>query len=312
MNSRFVIIKLIRTLLTLLAVLTFVFIVLRMAGNPVEAMLPEDAEPDTIAYYSEIWGLDKPLYVQYGRYFINILNGDLGFSYRDNRPVQVVVFQRIPATLKLGFTSLFLSILVGIPLGIYAAMHRNTLADRLTMAFAVFGFAIPNFFFGILLILLFSLALRWLPSSGTGSAAHFIMPAATLGLSTAGTLARFTRSAMLEVMSKSYLKAAQAKGVPRLRRMFGHALPNAAIPIVTVIGFSLGGLIGGSVITETVFAWPGVGRLLVTSVGSRDLAVVQFLVIMIAFTMISANLTVDLAYGWLDPRIRVSSHATGA
>ena len=306
MNGRYVVTKLLRALITMWMVLTFVFVVLRMTGNPVEALLPPDTPQDVIDYYSEQYGFDDPIVVQYGRYFASILSGDLGFSYLDGRPVQEVILERVPATLRLGLTALGFAVLIGVSLGIVAALNRNRLADRATMAFAVFGFAIPNFFFGILLILLFSLQLRWLPSSGHGTVAHIIMPAATLGLAVAGTFARFTRSSMLEVLNRPYMKAAQAKGVPYARRILRHALPNAAIPLVTILGFSLGSLIAGSIVTETVFAWPGVGRLLVGSVGSRDLAVVQALVIMIAFTMVMVNMVVDILYSVLDPRIRLT------
>jgi peptide/nickel transport system permease protein len=175
------------------------------------------------------------------------------------------------------------------------------------MGLAVFGYAIPNFFLGILLILLFTLALGWLPSSGSATGWHMIMPVITLGTAGAGSLARFSRSAMLEVMNQAYMRTARAKGVARLRRIVFHAIPNAAIPVVTVLGFKIGGLISGSLITESIFAWPGVGRLLVTSVTARDLAIVQALIMLVAFTMVVANLLIDLAYGWLDPRIRVSS-----
>lgn len=305
MNHRFIALKLARTLLTLWLAVTFVFIVLRVSGDPVQALLPPDAPVQEIEFFRVKWGLDQPLPLQYARYIGNVLSGDFGFSYRNGKPAIEVVAERIPATLLLGFTALAVTILVGIPLGIVAALNRNRMGDRLVMSFAVFAFAVPNFFFGILLILLFSLGLRWLPSSGMGSPAQLVMPALTLGLATAGALARFTRSAMLEVLSKPYMQAAKAKGVPFLRRILRHALPNAAIPIVTVLGFSLGGLIGGAIVTESVFAWPGVGRLLYTAVNARDLSVVQALVLLIALTMVAANLTVDLLYGWLDPRIRV-------
>jgi peptide/nickel transport system permease protein len=219
--------------------------------------------------------------------------------------VLAIVAERVPWTLLLGLTAYAVAVALGVPLGILAALHRNSWADRLIMSFAVFGFALPNFFLGILMILLFSLSLQWLPSSGTGTVLHLVMPAATLGLATAGALARFTRSAMLEVLGKAYMPAAAAKGVPPRARILRHALPNAAIPVVTVMGLNLGALVGGAIVVETVFAWPGVGRLLVSAVSARDLAVVQALALLIAATMVLANLAVDLLYGVLDPRIRV-------
>jgi peptide/nickel transport system permease protein len=303
---RFWTLKLSRSILTLWFVVTAVFIVLRVSGDPVQSLLPPDSTPEEIAYFRQAWGLDRPLIEQYIRYVANIAKGEFGKSYRDGRQVIDIIAERVPWTLMLGLTAFALSIVVGLPMGILAALKRNTSIDRMIMAVAVFGFALPNFFFGILLILLFSLTLRWLPSSGTGTVLHLIMPAATLGLATAGTLARFTRSAMLEVLGKVYMRAAAAKGVPFTTRLIRHALPNAAIPIVTIMGLNLGALVGGAIVVETVFAWPGIGRLLVTAVSARDLAVVQALVLLISITMVLANLTVDLLYGLLDPRIRVA------
>lgn len=305
--ARFWLLKAARTLLTLLFVVTFTFVVLRTSGDPVQSLLGPDATVEEIAQFREEWGLDRPLPEQYGRYVLNMARGEFGKSYRDGRPVTDIIAERVPWTLLLGLTAYGLAILVGVPAGILAALRRNTALDRLIMSFAVLGFALPNFFFGILLILLFSLSLRWLPSSGTGTLGHLVMPTLALGLFTAGTLARFTRSAMLEVLGKLYMRAATAKGAPPARRILRHALPNAAIPVVTILGLNLGALIGGAIVVETVFAWPGVGRLLVSAVTSRDLAVVQALTLLIAFTMVMANLAVDLLYGVLDPRIRVSS-----
>ncbi len=312
MSTRYVAIKLLRALVTLWLVVTFVFVVLRLTGNPVEALLAPDAPPEEIAYYTERLGLDEPIHVQYVLYLGSLLTGDLGLSFFDSRPVQQVIGDRIPFTLLLASTALAVAVVVGVSLGIVAALNRNRLVDRLTMAFAVFGFAIPNFFFGILLILIFSLQLRVLPSAGHGTVLHLIMPAATLGLAIAGAFARFTRSSMLEVLNRPYMRAAKAKGVPYRDRVLKHALPNAAIPLVTVLGFSMAGLLAGSIVTETVFAWPGLGRLLVTSVGGRDLAVVQALVILFAAVMVVVNLVVDMLYSVLDPRIRVSAGGEGA
>ncbi len=304
---RFWLVKLLRATVTLWLVVTSVFIVLRTSGDPVQSLLPPDATIEEIEQFREAWGLDRPLTEQYAKYVVNMATGDFGKSYRDGRQVTTIIAERVPWTLFLGLTAYAVAVLLGVPLGILAAIRRNTFVDRLIMSFAVFGFALPNFFFGILLILLFSLNLRMLPSSGTGTWMHVIMPAATLGLTTAGALARFTRSAMLDVLGKVYIRAAAAKGVSFAGRILRHALPNAAIPVVTVMGLNLGALLGGAIVVETVFAWPGVGRLLVSSVSSRDLAVVQALVLMIAATMVVANLTVDLLYGVLDPRIRVAS-----
>lgn len=307
MNLRFVAIKILRALITVLIVMSFVFIVLRVSGDPIENLVGDEADPEVIEYYRAKYGLDRPIHEQYFLYFQGIAAGDLGLSFKDERDAIEVVTERIPKTLQLGLTSFAFGLLLGVPLGILAALYRNTALDRFTMGFAVFGYSIPNFFLGIVLILVFAMWLRFLPSAGSGTWQHMIMPVITLGTAGAGSLARFARSSMLEVLNKSYMRSATAKGVPWFRRISWHALPNAAIPIVTVIGFRLGDLVAGSVITETVFAWPGVGRLLVTSVSDRDLAIVQAILILVAITMVIANLIVDLAYGWIDPRIRVSS-----
>jgi len=302
--TRFWLIKIIRTALTLWFVVTFTFIVLRTSGDPVVALLGADAMPYEIEQYRQQWGLDQPLIVQYIKYIGQMATGQFGVSLQDSRPVTEVIMERVPATLLLGLAAFVLAAAVGIPAGIMAALRRGKLLDRAVMAFAVFGFALPNFFLGILMILFFSLTLRVLPSSGTGTVWHIIMPAITLGTFTAGTLARFTRSAMLEVLDRPYMRAAAAKGAPFSKRVLLHALPNAAIPIVTIIGLNLGNLIAGAIVVETVFAWPGIGRMLVVAVSQRDLAVVQGLVLVIAATMVLANLAVDLLYGLLDPRIR--------
>ncbi|RPI43928.1 MAG: ABC transporter permease [Betaproteobacteria bacterium] len=306
MNARFVLTKLVRALVTLWLVVTFAFLILHASGDPIEILLGDQAEQDVIDRYRELYGLDRPLHEQYLRYFFGVARGDLGFSLSDQRPVTELLAEAIPATLVLGLTALGVSMLVGIPLGIVAALNRNKPIDRFVMTFAVLGFSIPNFFLGILLILFFSLWLRWLPTSGMGTWEHLIMPALTLGTAAAGSLARFTRSSMLDVLNKLYMRTALAKGVPRARRIRWHALPNAAIPLVTVLGFRLGDLIAGSIVTETVFAWPGVGRALVSAVSARDLAVVQGVLLITACTMVTANLLVDLAYGWIDPRIRAA------
>jgi peptide/nickel transport system permease protein len=216
------------------------------------------------------------------------------------------VMERVPATLMLTLPALALKIGIGIPAGIYAALHRNTLADRLTMAISVAGFTLPSFVLALLLVLVFAVQLGWLPASGNGSIAHMILPIITLGTAGAAIMARFTRSAMLEVLGQPYVRAASAKGVSWQRVITRHALPNAAIPTVTIVGFMVGSLVAGAVVVESVFSWPGIGRLLVSAVANRDLAVVQALLMVIAAWMVAANLVVDLAYGWLDPRVRAA------
>ena len=311
MNLRYASIKFLRAVFTLWLVVTFVFFILRITGDPAQQLLPDDVGPEVLDYYRAAWGLDRPLWEQYLLYFEAALQGDFGVSFRNSQPALDLIWQRVPKTVELGLATFLTAILIGIPLGVLAAIWRDSWIDRLTMSFAVFGFSMPNFFLGILLILLFALNLRVLPSSGYGTWEHMVMPVFTLATAFAGAIARFTRSAMLEVLSRDYMRTAEAEGASLSRRVWLHAFPNAAIPIVTIIGFSLGGMIGGAVVTENVFAWPGVGRLLTSSVADRDLAVVQGIVVMIAITMVTANLLVDLAYGWLDPRVRVGARERG-
>jgi peptide/nickel transport system permease protein len=222
---------------------------------------------------------------------------------RDGRDVLSVVLERVPSTLALTVPAFLLNLLVGVPAGVYAALHRNSLIDRCVMVMAVTGFAVPSFILAMLLVLVFSVSLGWLPSAGQDSWLNAILPIATMGFGGAALLARFTRSAMLEVLGQPYIRTASAKGLPWAAVVWRHALQNAAIPTITIIGFMLGGLVAGAVVVESVFSWPGVGRLLVISVANRDLAVVQAVVLMIAMTMVAANMIVDVLYGLVDPRM---------
>jgi peptide/nickel transport system permease protein len=311
MMFRLVGIKVTRALLTLLICVSAVFVVLRASGDPAAILLPDETPPEVVAEYRARWGLDRPLAEQYARYLMAVPRGDLGVSFADGRPAIEAVAERVSATLLLGLLALALAMALGIPLGVAAAYYRGTAIDRFVMGLAVFGFSIPNFFLAVLLILLFALKARWLPSAGSDTLAHLIMPTLTLAAATMGKLARFTRTSVLEVLGQPYVRTAASKGLLRLAVIARHVLPNAAIPIVTFLGFELGTVIGGAVVTETVFAWPGIGRLLVTAVSQRDLAVVQTIILLIAATLVLANLMVDIAYGWLDPRIR-AGHALTA
>ena len=304
MSARFITIKLLRAVITIWLVVTFVFFVLRLSGDPVAQLLPDDVDQLTVQYYRELWGLDQPVTVQYVRYLEAMLQGDLGVSFRNNMDAFQLVMERVPKTALLGGTALLFALAFGIPFGIYAALHRDTPIDRAIMGVAVFGFSLPNFFLGIMLILIFSLQLRWLPSSGSGTWWHLIMPAITLGTTFGAQIARYARSAMIDVTNRAYMRTAEAKGAGEMRKLYVHALPNAAIPVVTITGMKIGELLGWAVITETVFAWPGIGRLLTTAVAQRDLAVVQCIMLVLAITMVTATFIVDLAYGWLDPRVR--------
>ncbi len=301
---RFLGLRLARAALTIVLVVTFAFVVLRLSGDPAQIIMSPEAPVEAIVAFRKAWGLDQPIWVQYLHYFGAIFQGELGQSMRDGRPAIQLVVERIPATLMLTVPALLMKIALGIPAGIHAALHRNSLTDRAVMAAAVAGFTVPSFVLGLVLVLVFAVQLGWLPSGGQESWRSIILPVITLGLGGAGILARFTRSAMLEVLGQPYIRTASAKGVPWHQVVRGHALPNAAVPTVTVIGFMVGSLIAGAVVVESVFSWPGVGRLLVVAVSNRDLAVVQCILLLVASTMVAANLIVDLLYGVLDPRLR--------
>lgn len=307
----FVAIRLARALLTIGMVVTFAFVVLRASGDPARAMLSPETPAAAVEAFRKAWGLDAPVWVQYARYVLAIVHGDLGQSMRDGRAAITVVAERIPVTLMLTGPALALNLLLGIPAGIYAALRRGSLADRLVMAVAVAGFTVPSFVLGLVLVLAFAVELPWFPSGGAGTLRQLVLPVVTLGLGGAAVLARFTRSAMLEVLGQSYIRTASAKGVPWRGVVTGHALPNAAIPVLTIVGFMVGNLIAGTVLVESVFSWPGVGSLLVVSVMSRDLAVVQCILLVVAAAMIVTNVAVDLLYGVLDPRLRDASYPTG-
>jgi peptide/nickel transport system permease protein len=301
---RFMLSRLARAALTIGMVVTFAFVVLRLSGDPAQIILGAEAPPEAVAAFRAAWGLDEPVWLQYFRYFGAILSGDLGRSMRDGRDAIVLVAERIPTTLALTLPALAIKLCLGIPAGMLAALHRNSFLDRAVMALAVAGFTVPSFVLGLLLVLVFAVQLGWLPSGGQGTWQHAVLPVITLGVGGAAVLARFTRSAMLEVLGQPYIRTASAKGVPWGAVVRGHALPNAAIPTVTIIGFMVGSLIAGAVVVESVFSWPGVGRLLVVAVANRDLAVVQCVLLLVAATMVTSNLVVDLLYGVLDPRLR--------
>ena len=298
-----------RALLTVALVVTFAFVVLRLSADPALIILGPEASPEMIAAFRRSWGLDEPIWVQYVDYFRAILRGELGRSMRDGRPAIELVAERIPATLALTLPALALKLSIGVPAGIWASLHRGTVIDRAVMALAVAGFTVPSFVLGLVLVLIFSVWLGWLPSGGQDGWTHAILPIVTMGVGGAAVLARFTRSAMLEVLGQPYMRTASAKGVPWARAIRDHALPNAAIPTVTIVGFMVGTLIAGAVVVESVFSWPGVGRLLVVAVANRDLAVVQCILLLVAATMVCSNLLVDFLYGFLDPRLRRGARA---
>lgn len=289
-----------------------VFMLIRLSpGDPALIILGEDRSPEAIAQVHRDLGLDKPLYVQYVIWLGHVVRGDWGRSITTHQPVAIAITERLPATLELGITALLWSLLVAIPLGTIAAVRRGSLADQVATGITVAGVSIPNFFIGIVLIFALSVSLRLFPFGGyvpflqnpLESLRHVALPAIALGTAGAAINTRFTRSSMIEVLNQDYIRTARAKGASWRRVVFGHALKNALIPVVTIVGLQIGGIIEGAVVTETVFTWPGVGRLAVESIFNRDYTVVQGIVLLAAFSYLIANLLVDLAYAWLDPRI---------
>jgi len=301
---RYLVRKVFHTLFVALGVVTLVFVALRLSGDPAATMLPGDATVDELAALRRTLGLDRPLHLQYVAFLGGAVRGDFGESFRHQQPAFGLVLERLPATLELAFAALLLAVAVALPLGILAAVYRGRAADVLAMSFAVVGQATPYFWMGIMLILVVSVELGWLPTSGRGSWQHLILPAITLGTHFAAALARLTRTSLLEVLGQNFVTTARAKGLAERRVILLHALKNAAVPVVTLIGLQFGTLLGGAVVTETIFAWPGVGRLAVQSIFVCDYPVVQAGVLVLALSFVALNLLVDLLYGALDPRIR--------
>lgn len=293
-----------RAVLTLLLLTACVFFVLHLTGDPARLMLGSDASAEAIAAFRHQWGLDKPLWEQFGIYLLNALSLDMGKSYATGLPVKDVFLQALGPTLDLMIPTAIVTLLIGIPAGVFAALRRNTTADRAMMVASVMGYAVPNFFMGILLLLVFSIWLGWLPSYGNATAAHYIMPIITMATTEAAIFSRYARSAMIESMRLPSVKAAMMRGLPRTRIIWLHALPNAMLSILTILGFFLGTLVAGAVITETVFSWPGVGKLLVQSVANRDIPVVQMIVLATGASLIAANLLMDLFALVFNPRLR--------
>lgn len=304
MNAIVVLRRLARALLTIGLLVLFTFVVLRASGDPAAALIGDEVPLEALEALRKRWGLDQPIHTQFLLYVGNLLQGDFGFSFMGQGPALDLILDRIPKTLTLMGLTTVATLCIGIPAGVYAALHRNSWIDRTTMGVTVASFSMPNFVVGIFLILLFGVVWRLLPTSGSATLWHYVLPVITMASADAALFARFSRSAMLEVLHRPYMRTAFAKGASWRRALTRHALPNAAIPIVTLVGLYLGRNIAAAVVTENVFAWPGLGKLLVTAVEKRDFAVVQGIVLLVGVTMVTANLLVDLAYGWLDPRTR--------
>jgi ABC-type dipeptide/oligopeptide/nickel transport system permease component len=303
---KYLIRRLLLTIPVLVGVATLVFALIHfIPGDPAQAMLGEGASPADVAQLRERLGLDRPLIAQYGSFLRGVLHGDLGVSLRNDQPVTQQILERMPATVELALASMAVAVLIAVPLGIIAAVWRGTFADYTAMTLSLVGISVPNFWLGPLLAIVFAVELGWLPVGGRGTLAHLILPAVTLGAALAAILARMTRASLLEELREPYVLAARAKGVSRARAVLHHALRNSLIPIVTILGLQFGVVLTGAVITETIFAWPGIGRLLIQSISFRDYPLVQGCVLLIAVTYVGVNLITDLTYGFLDPRIRV-------
>lgn len=302
--TTFLIRRALNTVLVLLGVATVTFFLLRLTGDPVAALLPLDATPEAIARMRAQLGMDKPLGVQYVNYLGNIVQGDFGVSLRYREPALKLFTQRFPASLELLGASVALSLLVGIPAGIIAAMRRGKAVDSIVMAFALLGQAVPAFYLGLMLMLFFSVQLGWLPTGGRGTLAQLIMPTFVLGAYLMALTARMTRSSLLETFGRDYIRTARAKGLAQRVIVYKHALKPALIPIITVVGLQVGTLFSGAVVTETVFTWPGIGRLAMEAISSRDFPVVQAVVVISSALFVLVNVLTDVLYGIIDPRVR--------
>ena len=301
---RWIISRILRSLLTLLLLASFTFFALSLSADPAQQILGPDTPQDVIEAFNQRWHLNDSLWERYSTYILGVAQLDFGLSYRTGLPAIDVVMVRLPATLALMIPTGLAALLIGIPIGIYSALRQGSSADRVIMTASVVGFAIPNFLVGILLMYLFSVWLGWLNPSGITSALSWIMPMITMVSAEAGIFARFTRSAIVEILGHPMLDTSLAGGLSKKQSFKFHVLPNALIPLLTLVGLFAGSLIGGAVITENIFSWPGLGRLLVESVAARDFAVVQIIVLLIGASMIFINLLVDVSYGFIDPRIQ--------
>lgn len=304
MSFQYILRRTIQSIVLLWVVTIVVFLILRVTtGDPATVLLGESATPQAIESLRKAMGLDKPLYEQYWVFIKNGIRGDFGDSIRAQRPALPFVLERFPATVELSAVALFFAILLGIPLGIFSAVKKYSFYDSFLMSFALLSQSMPGFWLGLMLIVFVAVRLKLLPASGKGTIAHLILPGITLAFYLIGLIIRLSRSSMLEVMNQDYIRTAYAKGVPDRLVIYKHALKNALIPIVTVIGLQIGTLLGGAVITETVFAWPGIGSVAVQAIYQRDYPVIQVVVLLSAFIFVGINLLVDIVYSLIDPRI---------
>ena len=302
---RYLVRRLVLTLPVLLGVATLVFALIHLVpGDPAQSMLGDGASPEEVQKLRTALGLDKPLVEQYWSFMTGLARGDLGSSFRYGTPVAREIRDRLFRTFQLAIAAMLVAIVIAIPLGILAAVFRGTSIDHAAMTLALAGITKPNFWLGPLLAILFAVYLGWLPVSGTGGLTHLVLPAITLGAALAAILARMTRASVLEELRELYVLAARARGASRTRAVVRHAFRNSLIPVVTIIGLQFGAVLTGTIITETIFAWPGVGRLLIQAINFRDYPLVQGCILFISFTYVMMNLLTDITYGLLDPRIR--------
>jgi len=292
----------------LLGITTLVFLLIHLVpGDPIEVMLGETARPADREALRHALGLDLPVLQQWLQYLLNISHFDLGESLHSRQAVSQLLVERIPATAILSVASLIIAVVIALPLGILAAVYKDSIWDRFAMVTAMLGVSIPNFVMGPLLILIFALYLGWFPVSGNEGFASLVLPAVTLGTALAAILSRMVRASMLDVLQEDYIRAARARGLTELRVLSVHALRNAALPVITILGMQFGTLLAGAVITETIFAWPGIGQLMIESIQKRDYPVVQACVLLISFTYVLVNLVIDFTYTVLDPRVKLDS-----
>ncbi len=302
--AKFILKRLLKGLLCVWFIWTLIFFLVRITGDPTDWMLPDGATVEEIEVLRNSMHLNDPLTVQYKEALTDMLHGNAGNSYYYKRDVAQLYQERLATTLKLALPAFALAIAVGVLTGTVAAMKHNSPADRISMALAVVGYTMPGFCLGIILLFIFSLKLKLLPSAGTGSVKNLILPMLTLAASPMATIARLTRSSLLDVLNREYMNGARMKGVPELTVIIRHALRNSLIPVVTGVGMQLGTILGGAVVVETVFSWPGMGMLLVTAAKQRDFPTVQYGILLVALSVTLVNILIDISYGWLDPRIR--------
>lgn len=302
--SEYLIRRLALSLTAMLGVITIVFVLLHVTGDPATLLVQQDATRQDMERIRQAYGLDRPLSVQYGRFIARVARGDLGYSYRQGLPVTELIGERLGATFELALAALAVAMLLGVALGMVAAARRGSGVDTAAMTIALLGTSMPSFWLGLLLIIVFGVNLRWLPVSGYGGLDHLVMPAFVLGGFYAAQVSRLTRTSLLDALAQDYVRTGRAKGLTGRVLLFKHALRNAALPVLTVLGLHFGQMLGGAVIVESIFAWPGMGRLAVQAVLGRDFPVVQGAAIVGAAVFIAVNLTVDLLYGWVDPRLR--------